>query len=145
MLNGRKIDFKCYQLKDGVFSTYQMYFKIQLDITGSITIYEIDPKLNDSIKSTFIRFNINSINQIMFGKINEKDDAKLIFLIDGLANGLKNNDEFSFIFRFEMYQTCIDLVDNIRLILNSWQAYSPKSEAQFLNEYYRRGQIVIRK
>ena len=85
-----------------MFSLYKLYFKIQLDITGSITIYEIDPNKNDSIKSTFIRFNINSINQIMFGKLTDTQKTKLIFLIDGLANGLKNNDEVSFIFKFEM-------------------------------------------
>lgn len=139
MVAGKKIDFKCYQMKDGMFSQYQLFYKIQMEITGNITIFEIDPKLNDSIKSTFIKFNINSINQILFGKIMDKQDPKLIFLIDGLANGLKNNDEVSFIFRFENQATCLDLVENVKFILNSWKAYQPKSEVQFLNEYYRRG------
>jgi len=74
--------------------------RIELDIAGFLTIKEIDPKLNDSIKKIVYKFNINSLNQVIMGRVSESSDTKLAFCIDGFlilnshTNDIPKVDEF---------------------------------------------------
>ena len=56
----------------------------------------------------------------MYGKMTDKSDTKLTFIIDGLSNGVKNHEEIREMFYFENNQFCFEFIEQINIIINKY-------------------------
>ena len=65
------------------------------------------------------RLNINQISQIVYGRISDKQDYKLTFIIRPVQN--EQIRDYHYEFMFEESADCLNLIDVIQLITSNWK------------------------
>lgn len=143
-MQGEKVEFKCQQVTQGLISSNVMQMKkIKIGINGEISVYEVDPKLEDQTGKITLKASFNSILQVIYGRLSLRDPYKLTLILDGPSMRLKAFNEIQEEFCFHDPAELYELIKIIEFIADQRAKKYPKDEQQELIEYKRRGYLFI--
>ena len=115
---------------------------IKINLQGEIQIYSMDTRPNESPQRLSI-LNVDSILQVIHGRLSAKDKHKFTLVIDAQALKIHQYNEIEEDFYFNNTDELNKLVDIIQFIVDYKAQKEPKDERQELIEYRRRGYLFI--